>query len=197
MFAYIQGKLTVKNPTKVVLDVNGVGYEFDIPISTYESIGQLHEQVKLLTYVHVREDILQLYGFSDEKQKSLFLKLISVSGVGPKLAQGILSKISVDNFTQAMITQNHALLTQVPGVGNKMAQRLVTELRDKFSKAKDAGISFKSDSELKLGEKAAAALVSLGYREIEASKMVGSVLNSNGDELSLENVVKLALQKTK
>ncbi len=177
--------MTVKNPTKVVLDVNGIGYELDIPISTYERIGQLHEQVKLLTYVHVREDILQLYGFSDEKQKSLFLKLISVSGVGPKLAQGILSKISVDNFTQAMMTQNHALLTQVPGVGNKMAQRLITELRDKFPKAKDIGITFKSDSEMKLGEEAATALVSLGYREIEALKMVGSVINSNGDDLSL------------
>lgn len=197
MFAYIQGKLTIKNPTKVVLDVDGVGYELDIPISTYEKIGQLGEQVKLLTYLHVRDDIFQLYGFKKEEERSLFLKLISVSKVGPKLAQGILSKISVDNFAQAVMTQNHVLLNQVPGVGPKMAQRLVTELRDKFPSAKDAGISFSSDMNIELGDEAVSALVSLGYKEIEAFKMVSSVLKSNGDDLTLENVVKLALLNTK
>ncbi|MEE9168664.1 MAG: Holliday junction branch migration protein RuvA [bacterium] len=193
MFAYISGTLIEKSPTRVVLDVGGLGYEIQIPVSTYEKLKQIGEKTRLFTFLYVREDILQLYGFSSEDERRMFLRLISVSGVGPRMAQGILSKLSVRNFVVAITSQDYSVLTQVPGIGNKMAQRLVMELRDKFPPVESSGAAQSPDRQ-RIGEEAISALVSLGYREGEAQKKVGNVLSSNGGNVALEDLVKKALQ---
>lgn len=193
MFAYISGILTLKSPTRIVLDVAGLGYDVHIPVSTYEKLAEPGEKAKLLTYLYVREDVLQLFGFSTEDERNLFVSLISVSGVGPRMAQGILSKLSVRNFIQAVEDNNFSLLTQVPGVGNKMAQRLTMELKDKVAKSKSAFPQVYTEAN-DAGQEAVSALMSLGYREKDAHSMVGKVISSNGSEISLENIVKKALQ---
>lgn len=193
MFAYINGILAIKSPTRVVLDVAGLGYDVSIPVSTYENLAERGEKVRLLTYLYVREDALQLFGFSTEGERNLFVSLISVSGVGPRMAQGILSKLSVSSFIQAIEDSNFSLLTQVPGVGNKMAQRLTMELRDKVARTKSEFPQV-STGTVDAGQEAVSALMSLGYREAEAHKMVGNVISSNGKEILLEDIVKKALQ---
>ncbi|MEO8168486.1 MAG: Holliday junction branch migration protein RuvA, partial [bacterium] len=134
MIASLRGTLLAKSATELTVDVNGVGYSVSIPLSTYEKIGEPNTPVTLLTYLHVREDMLQLYGFSTEEERSLFKLLISVSGVGPRMAQTVLSGISANDFINYIRDGNHTALTRIPGIGRKIAERLVVELREKISK---------------------------------------------------------------
>ena len=134
MIAYLQGTIVQKNPTDLVIDVNGVGYAVNIPLSTFEKLEHSTGTVKIFTYLHVREDIMQLYGFATEAEREIFRLLISVSGIGPKMAQGILSGLSINEFKQAILDGNIPALTSISGVGKKTAERLVIELRDKLGK---------------------------------------------------------------
>src|SRR3989339_1757113 len=164
MIGSLTGTLKHKSPTEVVLDVNGVGYAVIIPFSTYEKLGDLESRVTLVTHLHVREDALQLFGFFTEEERFFFKLLISVNGIGPKIAQGILSGISVPELRQHIANGNISALTAIPGVGKKTAERLVIELRDKIGKIGrgDAGhISTEDGSELR--QEALLALTSLGY----------------------------------
>ena len=132
MISALRGTLISKSPTEVIIDVHGVGYGISIPLSTYERLGETNAQTTLLTYLHVREDIMQLYGFFTEEERSLFRLLISVSGIGPKMAQGILSGIPAGDLKNHITSGNIGALTTIPGVGRKLGERLVVELRDKI-----------------------------------------------------------------
>jgi len=135
MIAHIKGKIIYKSPESVVVDVSGVGYEVYIPLSTYYKLPDTEEYISLNTYTHIREDALQLYGFLTQREKEIFQLLISVSGVGPKLARNILSGIPAEDLISAISSGDIARLRSIPGVGGKTAERLVLELKDKMRKA--------------------------------------------------------------
>ncbi len=132
MIAYLSGKLLEKQATAVILDVGGVGYEVTIPLSTFYELGEVGDAVELRIYTHVREDALQLFGFRTLRERELYLKLISVNGIGAKSGITMLSGMSADEIVTAIRTDNLARLTSIPGVGKKTAERLVIELRDKL-----------------------------------------------------------------
>src|ERR1700704_6312962 len=138
MIAHLSGILLSKEPNAVILDVGGVGYEVNIPISTFYDLDDEGSTVKLRIYTHVREDALQLYGFKTARERELFTRLISVSGIGPKLGITLLSGMSADEMIASIRTNNLARLTLIPGVGRKTAERLVVELRDKIASLSSA-----------------------------------------------------------
>lgn len=132
MIAHLRGKLITKKANKALVDVTGVGYEVTIPVSTFYELGEIGREVSLHVYTHVREDTLALYGFRTEREKALFEKFLSISGVGPKMAIAILSGLEPEDLIPALRSGNVALLTHIPGVGRKTAERLVLELREKL-----------------------------------------------------------------
>ena len=134
MITLLRGILLAKAPTEAVVDVGGVGYGVQIPVSTFEALGDTNTPVTLHTYLHVREDALVLYGFATGEERDTFRLLISVNGIGPKMAQGILSGIGVQDLKDCIARGNVAMLTTVPGVGRKTGERLVVELREKIGK---------------------------------------------------------------
>lgn len=194
MVAYIQGKLTKKSPTTIVVETNGVGFQIWIPLSSYRAIGELGCKIKILTHLHVREDILQLFGFATSEEKDLFQLLIMVSGVGPRLALTILSGISVDDFKRAVQDENPILLTNISGVGKKTAERLVLELREKIGERRIGQEGIPSAGISKVGEEAIMALISLGYKKGEAQEIIRKIL-TKGDSLDVEGILRRALQK--
>jgi Holliday junction DNA helicase RuvA len=197
MIDYVSGKIEKKNPTAIVVDVNGVGFLLNTSIQTFEKLPKEGEQVKVKTYLHVREDILQLYGFADDNERNVFIGLISVSGVGPKQAQTILSGIPINELVLAISESNEARLTSISGVGKKTAQRLIVELKEKFKSlglieelAESPEMTIQLSS---LEKEAIMALVSLGYRRQNAEK---ALIKIRGKEksLSLEEMIKKVLQ---
>lgn len=198
MITHIQGIVAEKSPTRVVLDVTGIGYEILIPISSYEKIGALGDTTKLLIYQHVREDILQLFGFATQEEREMFLLLISISGIGPKSALGIISSISVKDLKHAIANENLALLTAVPGIGKKTAQRIVVELKDKVAKmglTSDAGSRLAASGSSQTADEAMMALISLGYHKAIAEKAIVRALQENSNTpMSLQELIKAALR---
>jgi Holliday junction DNA helicase RuvA len=198
MISYLFGKLVHKTPTELVIDVNGVGYQVNIPLSTFEQLENADGEIKILTYLHVREDLMQLYGFATEAERELFRLLISVSGVGPKMAQGILSGLSTPELRQAILDGNLAALTSISGVGRKTAERLVIELRDKLAKTDVAeSVPIPSSKQLKVRAEAVVALMSLGHSRQSAEKALLAVMKETTEkELSVEELIKRALRHT-
>ncbi len=200
MIAHITGKLIQKQPNSVILDVAGVGYELTVPLSTFYDLGDLGSEVSLRAYTYVREDALQLFGFRTEREKRLFLLLIGVSGIGPKLAITALSGMSAEELIRAIRTENLAKLVGVPGVGKKTAERMLVELKDKVV----ALSSPEMEEQLKAGaiisvgeamrEDLISALVNLGYQKAAAEKVVISELNET-PEANFETALKLSLRK--
>jgi len=198
MYSYLQGKLVTKSPTEIVVDVNGVGYVLNISLSTYGKLDPVSSQVKVFTYLHVREDALMLFGFATEAEREMFKLLISISGLGPKSAQGILSGMDLEELKTAIQTGNIAALTSVHGIGRKTAERLVVELRDKIGKGEDeiTDRTF-TTSQLKLRDDALNALISLGYHRSIAEQALRQVFKeSPGKDLSIEELIKQALNHT-
>jgi len=193
MISYIQGTLAKKTPTYVVIETNGVGFKLWIPLSSYEAFGEVGEKVLALTYLHAREDTLQLFGFATEEERELFQLLISVAGVGPRLAQGILSGISVEEFRRAVRNQDLVALTSAPGVGKKTAERLIVELREKIGGGKPDRTAVFPLQNTHAGE-AVLALMSLGYKRTRAQEVVQSVFQED-DSLSLEELIRRALKR--
>jgi holliday junction DNA helicase RuvA len=193
MIAFLSGKLAAKSPTWAVVETAGVGFLVFIPVSSFNALGPPGSDVRLLTHLHVREDALQLYGFATEAERRLFLLLISVTGVGPKLAQGILSGISVDEFEAAVRGQDAASLVKVPGVGRKTADRLVLELRDKIGEAREAGPDMPAGMTPSVEDEAVMALVSLGYKRSQAQEAVRKVLKTD-PSAPLEETLKRSLR---
>ncbi len=194
MIGYLRGRIVDRQPTRIILDVQGVGYEVFIPVSTYDRLQQGDEPVSVLTYLHVREDVLQLYGFASAEEKSLFLKLISVSGIGPRVALGILSSSTVDEFSEHIATANLARLKALPGIGKKTAERLVIELKDKLSPAGSSGSVTQMVQSTDSAEDAIAALVSLGYSRQNIEKVITKILRDGGAP-DVESLIKVALRQ--
>ena len=195
MIGSLQGILKSKSPTEVLIDVNGVGYSVSIPLSTYSRLADLNSSVHLLIHLHIREDALQLYGFATEAERQLFKLLISITGIGPKIAQGILSGISTDDLRQHIAGGNIVALTAIPGIGRKTAERLVVELREKIGKSETSGSVVEGDKATQVRNDALLALTSLGYNRIAAEKAIRMVLNeSSGTTLSVEDLIKKALK---
>lgn len=197
MIAFLRGTLIHKTPTEVSIDVQGVGYALSIPLSTYERLGDVNTQVALFTYLHVREDALHLFGFHTEEERSLFKLLISVSGIGPKVAQSILSGSSVTELKDDIAQGNLSSLTRIPGVGRKIAERLIVELRDKVGRV-DAGAVFPvsaTDGQSRIRHEAWLALISLGYSRPLAEKALrAAVAEKNGKEATVEELIKASLR---
>ncbi len=197
MIASLSGILKVKSPTEVLIDVHGIGYAVSIPLSTYSTLGDLDSPIQLLTHLHVREDVLQLFGFATESERQLFRLLISVSGIGPKTAQGILSSIGAQDLPQYISGGNAGALTSIPGIGRKTAERLIVELKDKIGKigpSVGAG-AVVSDKSSVIRNEALLALTSLGYNRLAAEKAIRQVLSEGtGPQLSVEELIKKALK---
>ena len=197
MIGRLQGKLLAKQPPQLLVDVNGVGYEVDAPMSTFYQLPGIGETVVLHTHLVVREDAQLLYGFYSESERQLFRSLIKINGVGPKLALTALSGISFEEFTRCVMDDDAKALTALPGVGKKTAERLIIELRDKIGKELDAvlpsitGARSLTEHQASPVSDAVSALVSLGYKAQEASRMVRSV---ETEGLSTEDIIRESLQ---
>ncbi len=191
MIAYLEGKLAEKKPTSLIVDVKGVGYLVNIPFSSFERLPEVGSPLKLFTCTYVREDAFQLYGFATTSEKELFELLISVNGIGPKSALGILSAISVDDFQTSILDENLDVLTKISGVGKKTAQRLIVELKEKIAKNFIVPEKEKVSLDQK-PEEAVLALVSLGYNRYEAKKIIDQVWGKD-KKMSLEELLKKAL----
>ncbi|MBK7104748.1 MAG: Holliday junction branch migration protein RuvA [Ignavibacteriae bacterium] len=192
MIGYLTGKIISRKPTQILLDVNNVGYLVNISLNTFEKISETEEKVSLFTYLAVKEDSLTLYGFYSISEKELFEALISINGIGPKLAQNILSGISVDEFKDAIISKNLARLVSIPGIGRKTAERMLIELREKIEKVSDQNIE-KNNFNFTVKDDAIAALVGLGYNQKVAEKIIRDVISQN-PQITLENLIKESLK---
>jgi Holliday junction DNA helicase RuvA len=198
MISYLKGILTKKSPTEIIVDVGGVGYSVNISLSTYEQLSEINSEVFILTHHHIREDAQVLYGFSGENERDIFRMLIGVSGIGPKMAQTILSGIRPDELIRTISAGAISSLTAVPGVGKKTAERLILELKDKVGKIEgsDKIIDLPNTSS-SIRAEALTALVSLGFSRDKAEQSLRGVLNNAGiKNLSVEELIKRALQYT-
>ena len=195
MIAYLNGRLVHKDPTYVLLEVNGIGYEVKISLTTYASIKD-REQCKLLTYLHIKEDAHTLYGFQEGAEKRLFLHLISVSGIGPGTALMMLSSMSPAELEYAIVHEDVRALSRVKGIGTKTAQRAILELRDKVMKGEvvNPSTSLATAAHNTVRHEALSALVTLGINRAAAEKTLDTLVKQHGNALSLEELIKLALK---
>jgi len=195
VIARLSGTLAVKSPTEIVVDVGGVSFAVSIPLSTFERLGEVGRPVAVFTHLHVREDVLQLYGFFTEGERELFRMLIAVSGIGPKMAQGILSGITPAELKNHILTGNAGALTTIPGVGRKTAERLVVELRDRLARTEAGGPGVPAFAVDGVRSEALLALTSLGYNRAAAEKAIrGAIQESPDAEASVETLLKAALR---
>lgn len=203
MIAHLSGTLLSKQPNSVILDVGGVGYEVNIPVSTFYDLEEEGSSVKLRIYTHVREDTLQLFGFKTTRERELFLKVISVSGIGPSLGIKLLSGMTADEMIASIRTNNLAKLTLIPGIGRKTAERLVIELRDKVATlssteleeelgTKEPGPPVSTEDSMRAD--VLSALLNLGYQRSSAEKAVNSAVDEGGD-ISVELILRRSLRK--
>lgn len=195
MINYLEGKLTVKDPTYVVVDVNGVGYEVKVSLNTFGALKNLNA-ARLYTHLHIKEDAHTLYGFFDQAEKKRFLDLISISGVGPGTGLMILSSLSPEELQQAIVHEDVRTIQGVKGIGLKTAQRIVLELKDKMKKE---GLLDKTAKNIPsidntLRNEALSALTTLGISKPAAEKSIDLILKEHGQQLKLEELIKLALK---
>ena len=200
MIAYLSGKLIEKEANSIIVDVNGIGYEAIISLSTFYELGEVDSEVSLRIYTYVREDTLQLFGFITTRERSLFLKLITVSGIGPKLAITMLSGMGADEIIVAIRSDNLVALTSIPGIGKKTAERLVIELRDKIADIvaetdpTKPSVNITGDtSDNEIYDDTLSALMNLGYQQKDASKAVNKAIQ-DGTEMSVQKLVRRSLQ---
>lgn len=192
MIAYLRGRLLEKRPPAVVIDVQGVGYELEAPMTTFYELPDAGSEVVLHTHMVVREDAQLLYGFADTQQRDLFRSLLRISGVGPRVALAILSSLSTRDFLHCVAEDDLARLTKVPGIGRKTAQRLLVEMRDRIALTAPADVSTAgAAADASPVQDAVSALISLGYKPVDASRAVRQV---NGTELSSEDLIRQALR---
>lgn len=198
MYAYIKGKLDYKHNDFLIVEAGGIGYKVSTSLGTIETSGPVGSEVKLYTHLYVREDIMSLYGFMSQEELGMFELLLSVSGVGPKAAVSLVSSVSPSKFGLAVITDDAKTLTKAQGIGSKMAQRIILELKDKIKKeqlaapAQDPGqakVQFAKEN-TRVSE-AISALMVLGYTALEASKAVSAVYS---EEMDLESIIKGSLK---
>lgn len=197
MIDYVSGSLATKKPTEAVIDVGGIGYRVLIPTSTFERLPEVGEDAMLLTYHHVREDAITLFGFLSTEERRVFEMMLAVSGIGPKLALAALSALRPSEIRQRVLEGDAAMLTRIPGVGKKTAERLIIELRDRFEKdgleeGESTGSSSTPDGNFRAD--AMAALESLGLSRSAAEKAVIGVLRKDPSIRNAEEIIRLALR---
>jgi holliday junction DNA helicase RuvA len=193
MIGSITGILDAKAPGEITVDVGGVGYQIFIPLSVFYRLPEPGEKVRLFIHTHVREDALHLFGFIEPEEKQVFLLLNSVSGIGPKLAVTILSGIPADDLARALKEGDQARLQSIPGVGKKLAERMVVELRDKAVAMRHPEASAAANGGSQVSRDAVSALVNLGYRRADAEKAVREIAQKH--EGNLADVLKEALRR--
>jgi Holliday junction DNA helicase RuvA len=199
MYAYIRGKLEARGTDYLIIEAGGVGYLVYTTLTTLQEAGRLElgQEFRVYTHLHVREDVMDLFGFATHEELSVFKLLLTVSGVGPKVALSLLSAVSPSKFSLAIITDDVRTLTKAQGVGNKMAQRIILELKDKIKKEQ---LAFRADTGLELPQEpqagsglseAVSALMVLGYTQAEANRAVAAVYS---DGMELEEIIRNALK---
>lgn len=197
MIGYLRGKLASKAPPVLVIDVNGVGYEVEAPMTTFYNLPKLGEEVKLFTHLVVREDAHILFGFASDSDRLMFRTLIKVNGVGPKLALTILSGQSAEEFHRCIHNNDTQSLVRLPGVGKKTAERLIIEMRDRLPELEGSAVSTESGETIlptiaaQPVQEAVSALCALGYKPQDAGRMVRAI---SAEGKSCEDIIRLALQ---
>jgi Holliday junction DNA helicase RuvA len=194
MITFIKGTIAFKTPTYIVVEAGGIGYHVNISLHTYARIEKL-ENVKILTYYHVKEDAHTLYGFAEDEERVLFVHLISVSGVGPSTAQVILSTMNPDEVRAAIIGENEAALRKVKGIGNKTAKQIILDLKSKMMKTGGDVTIPSSPADNTLRQDALSALLSLQVNKIQAQKALNKVLQENPGINSVEDLIRLSLKQ--
>jgi Holliday junction DNA helicase RuvA len=194
LIAHLTGKLIHKQPNTIIIDVAGVGYEVAIPLSTFYDLGELGEAVSLHIHTSVREDAIQLFGFARAGEKELFLKLTTVSGIGPKLAVAMLSGMAAADLIVAISASDLGRLTRIPGIGRKTAERIILELRDKLGAISIAETAMQKAAQPGVREDTIDALIALGYGRPLAERAVDAALREEG-EMTIEAVIKRSLKK--
>ena len=189
MIGFLRGRILQRQPPHLLVDVQGVGYEVEAPMSTFYSLPEMGAEVMLYTHLAVREDAHVLFGFGTETERRLFRALIRVNGVGPRLALTILSGVSVENFVRCVRDKDSAALTRLPGIGRKTAERLVVEMRDRLEEA--GGESVTRSAPMTARDEALSALVSLGYKPPEATRMLQAIQDTG---ISSAELIRRALQ---
>ena len=196
MIDSIKGTLVKKNPTSVIIDVGGIRLGIPITLATFEKIPDPNQPVELMTYLHVREDIMELYGFYDDHERDLFMQLNSISGIGPRSAMNILSGTDPIEFKKKIIDSDVASLTSIPGIGTKTAKRIIVELKDKFT---DQDIGSDLDFLLFSGDKdkiddVTKVLISLGYKRSAINQVIKKLVTKDGLDDNIEDIIKGALR---
>ena len=194
MYDHLRGTLVVKSPTRAVIEVGGIGYELVIPLSTYERLPPEGTETTLHTHLHVREDSLRLFGFKDSDERRFFRRILEVQGIGPAVALSILSSARYADFRDAVVAEDVSLLTRLKGVGKKLAQRLVLDLKDTLEK--EAPVVPRSGKAVPAAfrEDAVIALVTLGFPRGAAQREVDRILGKADGPMGLEKIVRLALR---
>lgn len=198
MIAWLKGIVREKKPPVIILDVGGVGYELEAPMTTFYDLPDSGEETALYTHLVVREDAQLLYGFSTTAERDMFRSLLKVRGVGPRVGLAILSGISADDFLVCIVQEDIKQLTTVPGIGTKTAQRLVIEMKDRLEKEMDLSALATSPGGSEAGvpgsrQDAIGALIALGYRPADASRSINEIPGSGG--LGSEELIRAALKK--
>ena len=191
MIAYLKGNLIKKSTSQAILDVGGVGYCVWIPLSTYLKLGNLNETMELFIYTHLTDNSLSLYGFSTEEEREIFLKLISISGIGPKLALNILSGIEASDLEDAIRQSDVARISLIPGIGKKTALRIAVELQEKLEKKERALVS----SGFEEKEDLISALMNLGFKRKEVETVVDEAIKSLSLEAGFEKLLRDSLKR--
>lgn len=195
MIYQISGNLIAKHKDFVVIEVSGIGFKITSTTNTINTI-KLEQKILLHTYLHVREDALDLYGFHSTLEREVFLLLIGISGIGPKLAITILSGILPDELKDKIISGDIASLTSIPGVGTKTAKRIIVELKDKFTKIEKGSLGFSDKLNSKLYDDALNALLSLGYSSQQSKQVLDHIANGKDDnKQNIETIIKTALKR--
>lgn len=198
MIGQIRGILIEKKPPEILVDVGGLSYELQIPMSTVYQLPEVGSELRLHTHFVVREDAQLLYGFYDLKGKTLFRALIRVNGVGPKMALAILSGMAADEFARTVRENDVAAMTRMPGIGSKTAERLIVEMRDRLTEWDDAeataALPGATQSTSAMGKEAETALIALGYKPQQAARSVAIVLKSDPEVPDSESLIRLALK---
>ena len=195
MIYQVSGNLIAKHKDFVVIDVSGIGFKITSTTNTINTI-KLEQKILLHTYLHVREDALDLYGFHSTLEREVFLLLIGISGIGPKLAITILSGILPDELKDKIISGDIASLTSIPGVGAKTAKRIIVELKDKFTKIEEGSLGFSDKLNSKLYDDALNALLSLGYSSQQSKQVLDHIANGKDDnKQNIETIIKTALKR--
>lgn len=194
MIAYLKGKITLKNPAFIYVECGGVGYHVNISLYTFQQLED-KEEIKILTYLQVKEDSHSLYGFYDERERNLFVHLISVSGVGVNTARVMLSSMSVDEMRSAIINDQAAVLNKIKGIGPKTAKRIILDLKEKVMKDGGATETISASVSNTILDEALSAMIALGFPRNTVQKQLNAIMSSNSNITQVEDLIKAALKQ--